>query len=151
MQASQKIVEFIKKAEGFSTVAYRPLPTDVWTLGYGFTYIHGERVKEGDTITKKEADAIILNLISLVAQDTFKNIKPGRNIPQHEFDAVVSLKYNIGSRMFNMAKTGKKFYSGDNISDRFEMWVYSGGNRIEGLVNRRNKERKIYDTGIYTE
>ena len=38
MKHSDQITDFIARCEGFRDTAYRPLPTDRWTIGYGSTF-----------------------------------------------------------------------------------------------------------------
>ena len=51
MQISKEGLSLIKRFEGCELKAYR-CPANVWTIGYG----HIKDVKEGDEITKEEAD-----------------------------------------------------------------------------------------------
>jgi len=148
MKHSQKIRDFIASVEGFRGTAYKPLANDKWTVGYGFTTLYGVPVKEGDTITQDKAllflDSLLTNL------DSSLNIrKIPDKVTQNQYDAVVSLVYNIGYGNFINSNTGKLFYGGSSISDKFPQWSMSGGIKIQGLLNRRNKEKKIYDTGNY--
>lgn len=74
------------------------------TIGYGTT---GPDVKPGQTITPERA---LVRLLQHVDQDSAAAVKRCVKVPlfQHEFDAYVSLTYNIGSRAFcNSAKPGQ--------------------------------------------
>ena len=49
------MLKLIKDSEGCKLKAYK-CPADKWTIGFGNTfYEDGDKVKEGDTITKEEA------------------------------------------------------------------------------------------------
>ena len=147
MQASLKIITFIASQEGYRPVAYRPLPTDRWTVGFGSTYIDGVPVKEGDTLDTTKAYNILAKGVQIIA-DQLNKIAP-KNIDQYEFDAVVSLVYNIGINQFIQNDIGKKFRNGENISDKFLLYNRSGGKVVLGLVKRRQREKEIYDNGNY--
>ena len=54
MQISQEGLSLIKKYEGCELEAYL-CPANVWTIGYG----HIKDVKEGDQITKEEAEYML--------------------------------------------------------------------------------------------
>jgi hypothetical protein len=45
MKSSQRLIDYLKKTEGYSGVAYK-CPAGVWTIGYG----HTNGVKPGDKI-----------------------------------------------------------------------------------------------------
>lgn len=146
MQPSPQLIEFIKKQEGFSPEAYKPLPTDRWTMGYGSTFVDGVAVQEGDSIDEEEANNLLTQSVNTLADKL--NPVP-ENVTQQEFDAVVSLAYNIGLSSFKHSDTGSLFYSGENIADKFPIWNRSGGRVIQGLVNRREQERAMYENGDY--
>lgn len=146
MTPSQQLVDFIKKQEGFSSEAYKPLPTDRWTMGYGFTYINDIPVREGDSIDVETADILLEDNLKLLAQRI--GIIPDA-VTQQQFDAVISLAYNIGLNSFKHSDTGTRFYDGEDISDKFPLWNMSGGHVVTGLINRRARERAIYTDGYY--
>ena len=51
---SNEYLDFIKDKEGFRDTAYKPVDTEeYYTIGYGN---YGKDVKEGDTITREQAD-----------------------------------------------------------------------------------------------
>ena len=56
MNISQEGISLIKKFEGCELEAYQ-CAAGVWTIGYGST----KDVKEGDTLTQKEADNLLLH------------------------------------------------------------------------------------------
>lgn len=149
MKVSQDLIDFIKGEEGFRDTAYKPISGDRWTVGYGFTYIAAIPVFEGETITEERAEEILSNLVQNTADQICKSKLP-INISQNQFDAVVSLVYNIGIGNWNGSDTQKMFITGNNISDRFILWNKAEGKVVQGLTNRRLKEKAIYDSGDYT-
>jgi|SRR6516164_7027619 GH24 family phage-related lysozyme (muramidase) len=148
-QPSKQLVDFIARCENFRSVAYKPLPTDRYTFGYGCTYFKGKPIGPGDTISQEDA---LLQLTSDLEKLGLIISGPGlpSNLTQEQFDAVVSLVYNIGFGTFKSSDTGRLFYAGQDISDRFKLYNRSGGQVITGLVNRREKEKEIYTSGIYS-
>lgn len=149
MKHSDQITDFIARQEGFKAKAYKPLPTDRWTIGYGTTfYEDGSPVQENDVISESEAKDLVD--IALDKLDSRLNNQPIlSNITQNQYDAVVSLCYNIGFGAFSKSLTADSFYRGHNISNKFTAWIYSGGRIVQGLENRREKEKVIYDSGDY--
>ncbi len=149
MKASQQIKDFIGRMEGCKLEAYKPLSTDRWTIGYGTTYYtETDPVNQGDTIDQSYADSLLSNHIDILASSLSSKIIPD-NITQNQFDAVISLIYNIGLSLFLSSPTGQDFYKGYNISAKFPLWDHSDGQTIQGLVIRRAKERQVYDNGNY--
>ena len=52
MKISSAGLRIIKEFEGFRAEAYKPIPSDPWTIGYGTT----RGVKPGDVMTRSEAE-----------------------------------------------------------------------------------------------
>jgi lysozyme len=80
-------------------------------------------------------------------------------LKQHEFDALVSITYNIGT---GNLKTNKGGMAGSTFIDRVNAqespqrivaamaaWNKAGGRVLNGLINRRAKEADLYLTGNY--
>jgi lysozyme len=148
VKPSEKIKNFIKSKEGLSLVAYRPIPTDKPTIGYGSTYyIDGTPVTMGDKIDLESANHIFeYHLDSFVRQ--LNDITPA-GTTQNQFDAILSLCYNIGFRNFATSTSGKLYKEGQDIARRILLWNLSGGKPVKGLTNRRIQERAIYEYGLY--
>lgn len=123
--------------EGYSDKAIIPIPGDVPTIGFGTT----EGVKMGDTITPPVA-------LQRALRDVQKfegAIKQCVHVPlhQHEYDVYVSFSYNVGSGAFCSSTLVKKLNAEDyeGACNELRRWVYAGGRVVQGLVNRREKER----------
>lgn len=92
MELSQKIKQLIKGWEGCRLTAYR-CPAGVLTIGFGHT---GPDVTPGKHITQAEADRLFENDIRAFAAKVEPQLS-GIPINNNQFDALVSLSYNIGS------------------------------------------------------
>ena len=68
-------------------------------------------------------------------------------INQNQFDALVSLAYNIGTGAFKESTLLKKLNLGDYkaAAAQFAVWNRGGGKVMQGLVNRRAVERKLFE------
>lgn len=122
--------------EGYSDTAYIPVPGDVPTIGFGTT----EGVKLGDTITPEKAvERAYRDII-----DTETTIHKCVDVPlsQGEYDAYTSLAYNIGTSAFCNSTLVKKLNARDyeGACAEIRRWVYVGGKKSQGLINRREKE-----------
>lgn len=125
--------------EGYSPVAYTPVPGDVPTIGFGTT----EAVKPGDKITVERA------LVRLLAdaskfERAVKRCAPVPMYP-HEFSAFVSLTYNIGEGAFCKSTLAKKLNAYDyrGACDEILRWNKFKGKPLAGLTKRRQQEHAM--------
>ena len=134
---------FITGKEDFREKAYKPTPNDVWTIGYG----HTEGVKEGDKITRQQAE-------ELYKQDFKKYSSALKNVTvplnDNEKVALTSFIYNVGQGAFKSSTLLKKLNEGDKegAANEFSKWVYQKGEKLNGLVDRRKKERELFLTPV---
>ncbi len=149
MKPSNNIIKFIREEEGFSPDAYIPIPGDRPTIGYGSTfYKDGTPVRLGDIISLAEAVDLLTIKLNTLAQKLSQITSP--KCTQNQFDAVLSLCYNVGLSAFANSTTGTLYSSGQNIADRLVMWNKSNGRVISGLTRRRLREKEIYVNNNYT-
>lgn len=83
--------------EGYSNQAIIPVPGDVPTYGLGSTSrLDGSPVQMGDTITPPKAIALAVRDVA-VKERTLRACFDGAMLTQGEYDAYVSLAYNVGT------------------------------------------------------
>lgn len=131
----------VAKYEGFRSDAYL-CPAGVWTIGYGCT--DPAVVKLGH-ITKDEATNILKKRI----REEYASIKMlGLKLNRNQTVALISIRFNIGAGNFNSSTLLKKLKQGDyaGASAEFPKWRLAKGVVLQGLVNRRAEERKIFDS-----
>jgi lysozyme len=70
-------------------------------------------------------------------------------LTQNQFDALVSFSFNVGVHAFSKSTLLKKLNREDykGAKREFRRWVYAGGRRLQGLVNRRNQEAQLFLSG----
>jgi len=144
MLVSNLGIDLICDFEGKRLVAYDD-GVGIWTIGFGTTvYPNGIRVKKGDTCTEAQAKAYMQNDLKKFEYA----VNDAVNIPlnQNQYDALVSLTYNIGAAAFSKSTLVKKLNAGDirGAADQFDVWINAGGKRMQGLVNRRAKEKLLF-------
>lgn len=145
MRISNEGVNLITKWEGCKLVAYKD-GGGVWTIGYGHTSAAGAPpVRAGMRITQDEAIRIFKNDIVKYEDAVTKVLN--KTPSQNQFDAMVSLCYNIGPTAFQNSTLVKKFNQGDFIgaSKAFMSWVKDNGKVVKGLENRRKSEKSLFD------
>lgn len=122
--------------EGYRDEAYTPVPGDVPTIGFGTT----EGVKMGDRITPPRALVRLLD----DASEFETAVRRCAPVPmyQYEFDAYVSLTYNIGSGAFCSSTLARKLKAGDYAGACAEIlrWDKFKGQPLPGLTTRRREE-----------
>lgn len=137
--------KLIQEFEGLRLSAYKD-SAGVPTIGYGnITYIDGSKVKMGDKITQEKADELFRYYADRFAKQVDAVVKAALN--QNQFNALVSLAYNIGIGAFSKSTLLKKVNVNScdsSIKNEFMKWVNAGGRKIQGLVNRRAKESALY-------
>lgn len=154
--------KFLRQHEGLRLCPYKVTGASerYWTIGYGH---YGADVKPGVCITEKHAS----ELLHKDLQKTFepavrKALKKAEHVHQVEVDALASIAYNLGPGILTdpgfstLAKRlasdeAKSYKSRCNIYRKeFPKWIYAGGVKFEGLVNRRNDEVRLATEGRYT-
>ncbi len=158
---NKKAIALIKKKEGIKlnskgqAVAYQDVG-GIWTIGYGNIFYDTvpsikarfgrSNVAKGDVISKAEAEQLLDATVTTIAQKIAPKIK--RVAPTtNELASLISLAYNIGtgallkSKLFELYNANKPKLE---VSNRFLDWVFVNGKKIQGLVNRRLDEQKIF-------
>ena len=144
MKISKAGIDFIIGFEGFSAKACKCVSTEkYYTIGYGH---YGSDVKKDDTITKEEARKLLeADLLSFEKKVSKYDSKYDFN--QNEFDALVSFAYNVG----NIDQlTAKGTRTRDKIAECMLLYNKSGGRVLNGLTKRREAERNLFLTKVFT-
>lgn len=144
MSLSQVGLNQICNFEGLRLSAYDD-GVGVWSIGYGTTrYPNGSRVQKGDTCTLEQAQAYMQHDLKIFERAVNSAVKVP--LKQNQFDALVSLTYNIGVGAFKNSTLLKMLNSGDykGAANQFDVWINAGGNRLLGLVRRRAIEKKLF-------
>lgn len=137
MTFSDACVGLVKQFEGCRLEAYADLG-GVETIGYGHTGF----VVVGQTITQEQAEVLLRQDLGRAAAAT--SFVTGE-IPQHQFDAIVSLVYNVGSVALHSTLI-RKLKAGDILgaADEFCRWNHVGKEVVLGLTLRREAERELF-------
>lgn len=124
--------------EGYSDTAYIPVAGDVPTIGFGTT----TGVKLGDKITPVKALERALTDVNAFEATLKQCVKVP--LHQYEYDAYISLSYNIGSKAFCSSTLVKLLNSGDyeGACKQILRWDKFQGKPLRGLTIRRQSEYK---------
>lgn len=141
---SQAGVDLVKEFEGCRTTAY-PDPgsgNDPWTIGYGAT---GAGIARGTVWTAQQCEDRLRDDLNRFAAGVSGAIGD-HPTSQNEFDAMVSLAFNVGldnfkhSTLLRMHQDGEK----DQAAGQFVRWNRAAGKIMGGLTRRREAEAALY-------
>lgn len=144
VRASTIAVKLIKDFESCKLEAY-PDAKGKYAIGWGTV---GPGIREGLTISQSLADGMLVSDLSQLGQDITQLV--GIRVNQFQFDALVSLTYNIGLSALKNSTLLKYVlaHKTEAAADEFLKWDHSEGKVIPGLTRRREAERKLFLTNI---
>ena len=141
---SQKGINLIKEFEGCRLTAYYD-SVGVITIGYGTTNadksITKTVIREGLTISQATADNWLRASLNQKYGPLVNKYDSTYHWTQNEFDALISFAYNIGS-IDQLTANGTR--SKKTIAAKIPEYCHAGGKKLEGLVRRRNAEKKLF-------
>ncbi len=146
MNISNEGISLIKKFEGCELESYQD-SVGVWTIGYG----HTKNIKEGMTISKEQADNMLLNELDEYCEYVEKAVDV--TLKQCEFDALVAWTYNLGPTNLNKSTMLKKLNNKEyqDVTHEIKRWNKAGGKVLQGLVRRREAESLLFQGKDWTE
>lgn len=142
MTPSPRIAAFMRDFEKLRLSAYMPTKNDVPTIGYGAT---GPEIKLGMKWTLEQAEARWDADLARFAAGVASAIGQSPTT-QAQFDAMVSLAFNIGLTGFKSSTLLKLHKAGEHTAAKlqFGRWSKQAGVTLNGLVKRRAAEAAIY-------
>lgn len=144
MRTSQAGLDLIKAFEGFRARS-EVLPNGRWIIGYG----HMRRARAGTRVSETEAEAI-LREYDLPPVERYVMRCVLAPMTQNEFDALVSLAFNIGSKAFASSDVVASINGGNRLdaAQAFDLWRRAKiGGRVQvvdALVRRRAAEKALF-------
>ena len=143
---SQQGIDFIKRHEGFSSLPYL-CAAGKETIGYGHVIKQGEQFPRG--LTEKQAEDILYDDLAEAEQCIFDNVIV--DLLPNQFDALVSLIFNIGTKAFEKSTLLRMLNSEqfEEAGKQFLRWIYANGKVVYGLQKRRENEYKLFEGGKY--
>ena len=156
LAASESCIDFIKTVEGFSSKPYFDYAQ--YTVGYG-TRCPDEKYSEymANGIPRNEAEALLQEEISEIESDLHQKFieKYNLTLTQHQFDALVSFSYNIGTGWVTYDSSLRNAILNNADSDElvyaFGLYCTAGGKYLPGLITRRLCEANMYLNGVYSK
>jgi lysozyme len=141
MKISNEGIELIKRWESFRSKPYK-CAAGVWTIGYGHTRTASSYQQP---ITEQSAAELLKQDIEIFEAQLKTLALPV--LEQCQYDAIVSLVFNIGTGNFKGSNTHKAIMHNPRskyIADNWIEWRNGGGEYLRGLMRRRFDELKLY-------
>jgi lysozyme len=133
----------LESFEGFSPAIY--LDNGHPCIGYGCDLTPEEAAQyAGQTITRQEAEALLSTRVAPIETEINQSVIVP--LTQNQFDALVSLTYNIGQEAFRESTLLQLLNQGEYVSaaDQFMRWDHENGVENANLKARRAKEAALF-------
>lgn len=133
-------ISFLQQHEGLVQLVY-PDPVGIPTVCWGHM---DPALKAGTRYSKARCEA----LLKMDTMSAHKALADLVKVPlsQNQYDALVSLVFNIGRDAFSRSTLLRKLNDGDydGAAEEFPRWSYAGGRKIQGLLSRRIDEQALF-------
>lgn len=136
----------VRKWEGCRLKAYPDPATggEPYTIGFGAT---GPGIARGTVWTQQQADKRLEQDVTRFVDGVRSVLK--RPATDNQLGAMASLAYNVGLANFGKSTLLRLFNAGDitGAAKQFAVWNRAAGKVMQGLVNRRADERRVFEVG----
>ncbi|MDT5293348.1 MAG: lysozyme [Acidobacteriota bacterium] len=140
-------LEVYNDSAGLPTIGVGHLLTKS-ELSSGKIVIGGVPVKYSGGITQQQAEDLLAQDLAPTTQAVTNGVKVALNANQ--FDALTSFTFNVGIGAFTSSTLLKVLNQGQyaQVPDQLMRWTRAGGRVVQGLVNRRQNEVKLWNGQI---
>ncbi|WP_220769310.1 lysozyme [Shewanella sp. MBTL60-007] len=116
-------------------------PVGILTSCYGHT---GPELKPNQAFTEQQCLETLADDLSMFDRQLRRLTHPVE-LTQGEHAAYLSFIYNVGAGAFRTSTLRKKLLAADRVGACNELprWVYAKGQKLPGLIKRRNAELKV--------
>ena len=154
MKVDPKFYEFLTSVEGKYKQVYLDSGGEP-TIGIGHLLTLSERrsgkIVIGKAVVEYRYGLTDEQILSLCRQDirTVVNVV-NRGVKviltQNQFNALVSFTFNVGNEGFLNSTLLRFLNQGqyDNVPTQLRRWKYDNGKVVQGLINRREKEIRLW-------
>ena len=135
-------LDLVKKFEGFRSQTYWDM--NQMAIGYGFSHYDIPTMQWGDTMTRKEADRRLYQILLRYRKIVKETVDAELN--HNQLAALISLAYNIGPNAFKGSRVVKHLNAGNygKAAKAISHWKYAKGVVLAGLRKRREAETKLF-------
>jgi GH24 family phage-related lysozyme (muramidase) len=145
----------IREFEGLHLNAYPDPKTGgkPWTIGWGSTRLpDGSEVRPGSTVTRSEADTLLLMQVNVDRQVQEERIPSWREMTAAQRAALLSFAYNLGPNWYGgagfetLSRLVRERRWGE-VPAALELYRDPGSNVEAGLLRRRRAEARLFVSG----
>lgn len=151
VKLSKRGAIFIEHWEGFRALPYNDAANNA-TIGIGHLLHYGPVTAEDEKLELTNAQALVLlqkdAAIAARAVKEYIHIR----LTQTQKDALISFVYNCGTHSLDRTNV-QNCVNARNFSavpSALDQWVHAGGEVLQGLVNRRAAEGRLFLHGTYS-
>lgn len=142
MNISPNALKLLLEWEGCKLKQYKD-SGGLLTIGVGHLIKKGENFSKG--ITTSQALDLLADDIKQFEQSINSLVKVP--LTQNQFDALVIFCFNIGVGAFTkstlLRKLNSRLYK--EVPYQLSLWTRADGKKVQGLINRRNKEIDLWN------
>ena len=144
MKISKDGIKLIVGHEGFRPTPYQ-CSGGYWTIGYGHRILPDE-VLTLKSVTHEQAQRLLERDAGIAERAVNGAVGVTHQLM---FDALVSFAYNVGVTNFKNSTLLKRIKQGQYRLAVLEFckWNRAGGQRLQGLINRRAEEALLFTIG----
>ena len=132
MKMSEAGIKFLIGLEGFKVKAYKDTK-GLWTIGVGHLILPGEHYLLKELLSNERVEELFAS--DLEKYETAVNHTIHNDVTQYQFDALVSLCFNIGCNGFRNSTVARVINNGEfnKVADAMMMW-----NKPKEIIGRRS-------------
>ena len=140
---TQAGLDLIKRFEGFSPTIYT-CPAGYTTIGYGHLVRDRERDRFAGGISREEAEEQLKQDVLWAERGVLRLISVP--LSDGQFDALVSFTFNLGTGALQRSTLRRRVNreEHDEAPKEFMRWIWAGGKKQNGLIQRRKHEVLAY-------
>lgn len=135
-------IVFIRNEEGCVLHSYQDI-AGYATIGIGHLIKSKESFPEN--ITYQQAEDILRKDLLYTAASIIRLVK----VPlfDSQYAALLSFVFNIGTGSFQASTARSRLNRGEyaGVPEAMQYWVYAGGRKSRGLINRRKREAMLFE------
>ena len=137
-------LEVYNDSAGLPTIGVGHLLTKS-ELSSGKITINGAPVQYSGGLTQQQAEDLLAQDLDPAEQAVNSGVKV--TLSQNQFDALTSFTFNVGIGAFTGSTLLRLLNQGQysQVPDQLLRWTRAGGRVVQGLVNRRQNEIKLWN------
>jgi lysozyme len=137
----EKLYQLVRRFEGLRLKPYL-CPANVPTVGYGHT--GADVTMKSPPISAAFAERLMKEDVERFSSSALK-LSPTLALDADRLCAIADFCFNLGTTRYKASTLRRKVRDGEwqDAADELEKWVWGGGRKLPGLVERRRAEAAL--------